>query len=81
MVEVEKYKAYVVKWRDHFYTEGWQPIEAEHVIGSEVIVTTTGFFIGEDDNYFHFAQSIAGDSCLHIMSVIKVDVIDLEELN
>lgn len=80
MVEVEKYKAYVIKWRDHFYTEGWQPIAAEEVIGKEVIVTTIGFFIGEDEHYYHFAQSVADDSCLYIMSVIKADIVDLDEL-
>ena len=80
MIEVEKYKLYLCKWRDHFYTEGWNPIEAEDIIGKEVVVNTVGFFIGEDEHYYHFAQSVADDACLHIMSVIQRDIVDLEEL-
>lgn len=67
-------EGYLIHWTDHFYKEGWLPLSGEGSVGEVVTVSTVGFLVAEDDVYYHLAQSITDDMCMHIMSILKQNV-------
>ena len=71
---------YVIRWRDHFSTEGFFSADLEEFDGQALELTSLGFFIKEDDHYYHFAHTIGDDTCADIMSIIKEQIIDMAEI-
>lgn len=76
---LNKNKMYKIKWRDHYSTEGWfNPDDPE--IEDEVVLISVGFFIKEDKHYYHFARTVGEDTCADMMSIIREQVINMEEI-
>ena len=70
---------YLIKWRDHFSTEGWFDL-TDLEVENEMIFEPIGFFVKENKHYLYFAQHISHDTCGDIMSILKKDIITLEEI-
>jgi len=71
---------YMVKWRDHFTTEGFTPI-TDPEMHSEVIITSVGFFIRSEKYYHCFAQSIDEHTCDNIISILKNNIVFIARLD
>lgn len=74
-----KGKKYLVKWRDHFSTEGWFDLE-DLAVEEEVLFETVGFFVKENPFYYYFAQHMSHDTCGDIMSILQNDIIEIKEI-
>ena len=71
---------YVIEWRDHFSTEGFYSGDMEEFTDTSLIFRSLGFFIKEDTNYFHFARTIGEEDCADIMSIMKNQIVYIEEI-
>lgn len=70
---------YIVLWRDHFSTDGW--FDKEDIeVHEELLFETLGFFIKEDNNYYHFARTKGEDQYADIMSILKTQIIEINPL-
>lgn len=71
---------YIISWRDHYSTDGFYSPTLEEFDENGLILTSLGFFIKEDEHYYHFARTIGTDTCADIMSVIKEQIVELFEI-
>lgn len=78
---MKKHGLYYITSLDHFYSQdGWQ--DAEDVVGTEVLIETVGFFIGEDEKYLHLSQVMQTDGTyLNTFSIPKRNVTQIKEIN
>lgn len=74
-----KDKKYLVKWRDHFSTEGWFDKDDPEV-EEEVMFETVGFFVKQNEFYYYFAQHMSTDTYGDIMSILRSDIVELKEI-
>lgn len=71
-----KEEAYLIKWRDHFSTDGW--FDKDDIsVQEELIFYTLGFFVSEDENYYHLARTKGEDQYADIMSILKEQAIEI----
>lgn len=70
---------YKIVWRDHFSTDGF--FEKSNVeIDKDMVLTSVGFFIAEDDNYIHLARTKGETLYADTMSIVKVLILDDEHI-
>lgn len=75
-----KGKLYVITWRDHFSSEGWFELDSLK-IHDNLCLTSTGFFMKSDKNYYHFARTVGDSVCADMMSILKKQIVDLYEVD
>lgn len=74
-----KDRAYLIRWKDHFSTDGW--FDKEDVNVEEVLeFSTVGFFIEENEHYYHLARTVGTDQYADIMSILKNQVTHIQQI-
>lgn len=70
---------YLIKWHDHFSTDGFFDKE---LTGMDTLMelTSLGFYLKEDENYYHFARTIGKDTIGDVMSILKDQTVEITEL-
>ena len=61
---------YKIVWRDHFSTDGFFE-KSNADIGEDMVLTSVGFFIKENDHYVHLARTKGDDLYADTMSIAK----------
>jgi hypothetical protein len=77
---MNKNAMYVIQWRDHFSTDGFYSKDLEEFDDKSLIFKSLGFYIKEDEHYYHFARTIGEADCADIMSIIKEQIIEIDEI-
>lgn len=71
---------YVMEWRDHFSTEGWFDKDTPE-IDSDFTLRTVGFFVSEDEHYFHFARTVGEHAYADMMSILKEQIVEIYSID
>lgn len=72
-------KKYQIVWLDHFSTEGWfekPPLD----LHEQVIFATVGFYVKSNKHYHFLAMTHGPTNYGDIMSILKVGVVEINEL-
>jgi len=79
MAKMKKDSLYIIKWSDHFSSSGWFGKVGDYK-KKKFNIKTVGFFIGEDKNHIHLAQSNGKYQYGDIMSIIKTCIVEIKEV-
>lgn len=76
-----KDKEYIIHWRDHFSSEGFFSENLDE-LHKDMTLTSVGFFLEEDENYFRFARTVVNEDKQYadIMSIAKALVLSIHKL-
>lgn len=65
-----------VKWLDHYSVDEWDDVDEYFTSNYEFEVTSTGYLIAENDNYYFVANSVSTDKeqCCGVFAILKAAV-------
>lgn len=79
MIKLNKNKMYIVEWRDHFSSDDWFDIK-DPKVAVELTLTSLGFFVSSNKNYYHFARTKGEFAYADMMSVLKNQIVEITEI-
>ena len=79
MTRLKKDRMYVVEWRDHYSTAGWQS-KSDTLLSKDFILKTVGFYVTKSKRYIHLAMTDGEQAYSNIMSILRNNIISITRI-
>jgi hypothetical protein len=80
-MRLKKHQIYLIRWRDHYSTDGWVESNLEDV-EDNMELSTVGFYIKKTTHHLHFSRTLGNDNTLlaDIMSIMEDQILEIVPL-
>ena len=76
----------IISWRDHFFRSAWHEPEqviAQRALRGPWVITTIGYYVGEDEHHIYLSTSITGDEvpdAVFTQGILWTDIVTHEKI-